>query len=124
MGYQCREIGKEEVNERISRYEYALIHMISEQIFSRVGELPDINWTQCLEARFFSRKGEMHIFDADGEQKAVVIEDEGEGFVLEREYELARPYTRLGKYLVVQEYLGYDEDGQIMIELTRLKDIR
>lgn len=124
MAYKCTEVRLDEVNERAREHEYALLHMISEQRFGRTEELAEIDWEECLEARFFSEQGELHVFDADGERKAVAIEDTGDGLVLEKQYKLARAYAQLGKYIVVQEYLTYDEDGQLLVDLTRLKAVR
>lgn len=124
MAYQCTEARMDEIEEKARKHEYALLHMISEKRFCKTEDLPEIDWEECLEARFFSKQGELHVFDANGERKAVEIEDDGDGLVLEKQYKLDKDYAHLGKYIVVQEYLNYDEDGQLLVELTRLKAVR
>ena len=124
MGYKCTEVKMEEIDTQIQEYEYALIHMISEQIFCKITQLSEIDWEECLEARFFSEKGELHVFDADGEQKAVKVEDDGTELIFEKRYQLNGAYAHLGTQVVVQEYLNYDGDGQLIVELTRMKAVR
>lgn len=124
MAYKCVEVTIDELDQKVKEYEYALLHMISEQRFCRIGELPETDWEECIEARFFSERGELHVFDAEGERKAVAIEDDGDNFVFEKVYRLDGKYSKLGKHIVVQEYLDYDEDGQLAVELTRLKAVR
>lgn len=124
MAYKCEEVTTDELDKKVKEYEYALLHMISEQKFRKVEELPETEWEECIEARFFSEQGELHIFDADGERKAVAVEDDGDDLVYEKMYQLDGKYRKLGEYIVVQEYLKYDEDGQLVVELTRLKAVR
>lgn len=124
MAYKCVEVTTDELDNKVKEYEYALLHMISEQRFCRMEELPETEWEECIEARFFSEQGELHVFDADGERKAVAVEDDGDSLVFEKVYRLDGKYRRLGKHIVVQEYLNYDEDGQLVVELTRLKAVR
>lgn len=124
MAYKCEEVTTDELDKKVKEYEYALLHMISEQKFCKVEELPETDWGECIEARFFSEQGELHVFDADGERKAVAVEDDGDGLVYEKMYQLDGKYRKLGEYIVVQEYLKYDEDGQLVVELTRLKAVR
>ena len=50
--------------------------------------------------------------------------DELQENVVVKEYELDREFSKLGKTVLVQEYLVYDEDGQASVGLTRLKGIR
>lgn len=124
MAYKCVEVTTDELDKKVKEYEYALLHMISEQKFCRIEELPETDWRECIEARFFSEQGELHVFDADGERKAVAVEDDGDSLVYEKMYRLDGKYRKLGKYIAVQEYLNYDEDGQLVVELTRLKAVR
>lgn len=124
MAYKCVEVTTDELDKKVKDYEYALLHMISEQKFCCIEELPETDWGECIEARFFSEQGELHVFDADGERKAVAVEDDGDGLVYEKMYRLDGKYRKLGKYIAVQEYLNYDEDGQLVVELTRLKAVR
>lgn len=124
MAYKCVEVTTDELDKKVKEYEYVLLYMISEQKFCRIEELPETDWEECIEARFFSEQGELHVFDADGQKKAVAVEDDGDDLVFEKLYRLDGKYRKLGKYIVVQEYLNYDEDGQLVVELTRLKAVR
>ena len=80
--------------------------------------------TECMEARFFGTEGEIHIWK-DDVPKAVKITDDVsvKGDVIERCYDLRRPFDRLGKHLIVLQYIGRQNDGQAFVELTRLKGI-
>lgn len=124
MGYEIQEISFEDAAASIHQYEYALVYMVSELILKKTTELGDILWEECLEARFFSQDKEIHIFDDDGTKKAVKVVDakEEEEDTYIQKYQLASKY-RLGSTLCVKEYLSYDEDGQMKIELTRLAGI-
>jgi hypothetical protein len=108
-----------------NKYEYALVYRISEIILCRAAQLDLSQWDECLEARFFSERGEAHFFDYDGKKvmAEIVDEEEGEGDIQIKKYKIAPRFQEAGKVLCVQEYLSYDEDGQIFTELTRLKGI-
>lgn len=123
MGYKILEIEPEKAYESIKNYKYALVYMISQLKLSKTEDLGEIDWEECLEARFFSEDKELHIFDVEGEKKAVEVCDEGQEDVVEKRYQLDNQFKNLGTVVVVQEYLSYDEDGQIKVELTRLKGI-
>ncbi len=122
MGYEIQEISFEDAVASIHQYEYALVYMVSELILKKTKELGDVLWEECLEARFFSQDKEIHIFDDDGTKKAVKVVDAKEEDTYIQKYQLASKY-RLGSTLCVKEYLSYDEDGQMKIELTRLAGI-
>jgi hypothetical protein len=76
-----------------------------------------------VDARFFSDDGELHIFEEDGQLKAVQVSDDGKEDTVVQKYELAKRFSQLGDTLLVQEYLEADEDGQMQVKLTRLKGI-
>lgn len=105
-------------------YEYALLYMISEIIFCRIEDLPFIDWEECQEARFFSEDKELHIFDGDNGMQSVFVQDTDEDIILKREYELDSRFCDIGKTVLVQEYLAYDDDGQVFVQQTRLSGIR
>lgn len=123
MGYKILEIEPEKAYESIGNYKYALVYMISQLKLSKTEDLGEIDWEECLEARFFSEDKELHIFDVEGEKKAVEVCDDGQEDVVEKRYQLDNQFKNLGTAVVVQEYLSYDEDGQIKVEVTRLKGI-
>lgn len=106
-------------------YEYALLYMISEIILCRTEKLPPIDWEECQEARFFSGDKELHIFEGDDGMQEVCVQDADEDIILIKEYELDNKFRNIGKTVLVQEYLAFDEeDGQVRVEKTRLRGIR
>lgn len=106
-------------------YDYALLYMLSGIILCRTEDLPPVNWEECQEARFFSEDRELHIFEGeDGMREAFVQDTEGDNILI-REYELdSGRFHKVGKTVLVQEYLAYDGDGQVFVERTRLRGIR
>lgn len=126
MGYQVTPLSFEEAKEKAEQYPYGLVYLFSEILLGETGIIKDkICWEDCMEARFFSEEGEIHIFDYNGERKAVCVEDKAkednfEG-VFEKNYELAGKFKQTGyQFFKVKEYLGCDEDGQAVVLLTRL----
>lgn len=118
------DITLEEAYKSIKEYKYALIYMISEIKLCKTEELKeDLKWDECLEARFFSSDKELHIFEIDGERKAVKVSDTEEDEIFEKKYLLSDKFSALGKTICVKEYLNYDKDGQVFVELTRLNSI-
>jgi hypothetical protein len=106
---------------------YALIFRFSEKIFKPVADvLNSINdkfWDEVLEARIFTSEKELHIFETDGRLKAVEIKDGNntKGCISNENQAIKRYEINDGnKCLVVKEYLGYDDDGQMFVSLTRL----
>lgn len=125
MGYRVEDIDLQEAYGRAADYQYALLYMISERIIlCNAGSLPEINWKECQEARFFSEDRELHIFEGEeGMQAVEVFDTDGEDIVV-KEYELDNRFRTAGKTVLVKEYLDYDSDGQVFVALTRLKGIR
>jgi hypothetical protein len=110
--------------EQVNQYEYAYVYMMSKMVLCKVDELPLIDWEECLEARFFSEDRELHIFEGNDGMQAVLIEDGDSVDCNIRSYELVPKFKGVGKELEVQEYLDFDEDGQIYVVQTRLKGIK
>lgn len=110
-----------DVFSQISEYNYALIYNISEKLFFKIGT-KEFDLDQCIEARFFCPEKELHLFDYNGEKKAVKIEDNSTDY-LDKIYPLANEHKNLGKMITVRKYLDYDEDGQAFIAATRLVSI-
>lgn len=124
MGYQIEQIELQDADQKKSEFSYALIYMISSRILCKTEELPEIDWNECLEARFFSEDKELHIFEREEEMQAVIIRDTDDADCMTKAYELENRYAYLGKTLLVQEYFLYDKDGQMYVGLTRLKGIQ
>lgn len=123
MNYQVQTVETDKIWEHASEYTYALVYMISELILCGTQELPNLDWTECMEARFFDEDKELHIYEEDGKLQAVKV-TEGDGKdVIVRKYQLANQFLKAGKLLCVREYYAYDEDGQAYVSLTRLAGI-
>ena len=124
MSYKLEKLEFSKACEKISEYQYALLYMISEVILNKTELLGEINWEECTEARFFSEDKELHFFDVDGKKQAVAVSDEDGKDELVKEYELAGKFRTIGSSVFVKEYIGYVEDGQANVVLTRLQGIK
>ena len=123
MGYITEKIEMPAVFCFIHDFDYALLYWISSVEMVKAGELGAIDWEECQEARFFSEDKELHVFDANGEKRAVLVKDDGDDDRNVRKYEIASRFSRYGRILKVVEYLSYDKDGQMKIALTRLSGV-
>ena len=123
MQYKISKLSMSETIKNIERYEYVLLYMMSELKLCKLSQISQIDWEECLEARFFSKDKELHVYLEDGKHEAVEISDLEITDVVLKKYELASKHRNLGSWLCVQEYLAYDEDGQAYVELTRLLGI-
>ena len=142
MIYRIQKTDADHALTQITEYSYALLYMMSDILFCKTKDLPQTDWSECLEARFFDQEKELHLFEEDGRLKAVRIteavdrqamqEEEAAGDVfvtfescdrLIKKYQLQDRYQKLGQTLCVCEYLSYDEDGQAYVSLTRLAGI-
>lgn len=123
MAYQLEEITLEEAYRQAENLEYALLYRISDRILCKSKELTQDSWKECIEARIFSETKEIHIFEQES-KKAVVITELDTKDVISKQYQLENGYSKYGDTLCVQQYLGFDEDGQAYIEMTRLKGIK
>lgn len=130
-----KAIALEEAAGRVNSYEYALIYrsggiqLSSVERSDRTGlfEADSYRSDGCLEARFFSGNGELHLFAFEGDVKAVITDyrglDKTEYF--DEKYALAKQF-QLGSNestkttLVVRRLLDTDEDGQTVIRQTGL----
>jgi len=126
MGYKIVFLSFEEAKKRIKQYTYGLAYLFSEILLGKTETIENqICWEDCIEARFFSEQEELHIFDYNGERKAVCVKDEEKEnkfeYIYEKRYKLNEYFRKNGyQYFKVKEYIGCDEDGQAVIELTRL----
>lgn len=129
MGYQITSLSFEEAKERAEQYTYGLVYLFSEILLGKTENIKDkICWEDCMEARFFSEQGELHIFDYNGERRAVCVEDGTETgkfeIALDKSYPLAKEFEKIGYHsFKVREYLEGDADGQAVIVLTRLVEL-
>lgn len=120
MSFTVERVDADKAWKDIAGYRYALLYMISEVVFCRASDISEVNWDECLEARFFDEDKELHIYEDDGRQCAVKATGTLDSDCLIKKYELQERYHDLGKLLCVCEHLKYDEDGQAMVALTRL----
>lgn len=123
MSNEPWKIEPEEISGSIAQYEFALVYMISGIRLCRTSKLPEMDWEECLEARFFDKEKELHIYKEDEELYAVEVTEEKGQDCLVRRYQLANRFRETGNLLCVHEYLAYDEDGQAEVKLTRLAGI-
>ena len=123
MGYALQKLTGDTYKEKILDYKYAFVYNMSEMFLVPVEKLPEFDWEECLEARFFSDTGELHIFEGEDGMEAVEVKDTDEKDILVKSYKLNEKFSSMGTCIYVQEYLTYDEDGQLGVALTRLKGI-
>ena len=117
----------------VCKYEYVILNMMSCLKLMPVSDVLKMdadgnvvqlsfNPEELLDARFFSKDAELHVFrNSEDELAAVMISDE----FLDTNYETCdvRYVTQQKKKLVVREYLKADEDGQMYVALTRAAGI-
>ncbi|MCD8109614.1 MAG: hypothetical protein LUE14_05885 [Clostridiales bacterium] len=121
-GYKTENICLEEAKEKAGHYPYLLAHMMSEVLFGK-NAVDNLVWEELLDARFFSENEELHIFRCEGEWMAVVATDTDDGNpddILTLTYPVAGKFRGAGRELAVRQYLSADEDGQMIVNLTRL----
>ncbi|MDO5132255.1 MAG: hypothetical protein Q4D81_04620 [Eubacteriales bacterium] len=121
--------------EMLRQYEFAILNLISSFTLDRASVFADaeIPWRECLEAWFFSPDAALHFYEGeDGPEAVRITEGEAseEEAVLEQRYRISnykdcndKSFSRLGRVLVVKEYLCADKDGQMQVILTRPADI-
>lgn len=123
MSYTVERMDMESALKEIFAYEYALIYGMSRIVLCKAEELEQVNWDECFETRFFDNTKELHLYEQDGRMCAVKVVGTMDENCLTKKYVLQDNYSALGKYLCVCEHLGYDEDGQAFVVLTRLTGI-
>jgi hypothetical protein len=100
---------------------YGLItHLDSVSIGILEDEKITVDIDRLIEARFFCRTKELHIFKED-EWNVVLIELEDKEDVFYEEQLLRKPF---GEKIKLIHYLGYDIDGQAYIKATCLCDFK
>lgn len=123
MSYTIEKIEADKARDSISNYQYALVYRMSEIVFCKASDWENPKWEECLEARFFDKDKELHIYEEDGEWHAVKATGTFDSDCLMKKYELRKYYFGSNKYLSVCEHLDYDEDGQAYVAFTRLTGI-
>ncbi len=117
----------------VCKYDYVILNMMSSLKLMPVsavlktdadGKAVQLSFKpeELLDARFFSKDAELHVFrNSEDELAAVLVSDE----FLSDEYKVCdvRYVTQQRKKLVVREYLKADEDGQMYVALTRAAGI-
>lgn len=110
----------EQAKAMCAEFPYVLVRELSRIWLGERENAPEINWNDAVELRFFSERAELRFFRGDGALQAVLLEDDGEEDSLDKTFRLAHNRA-FGEKLIVQEYLAYDEDGQLFIAASRLK---
>lgn len=127
MKYETQRLSIEEAKSSIDQYTYGLVYLFGEILLGITEEIKDrINWNECIEARFFSNDKELHLFDYNGEQRAILVKDveeaDEEYEIIDKKCPLARQFQNYEQYKI-RQYISYDEDGQAFVELTRLVEL-
>lgn len=111
----------DELLEKAKEYDHMIAYMMSSlwvgntrEFIHHVLEKTD----ELLEARFFSKHEELHIFLREEQLQAVQVRDEQADEVLVHSYPLFGKFKHL-ESLQVKQYIQYDKDGQAYIALTR-----
>lgn len=123
MGYRAEKVEMPLSLGQIQEFDYALLYGISDVELIRTESLTEIDWEECLEARFFSKDRELHVFEAGEGKRAVLVSDEGDEDRIVKRYEMANRFREKGRILDVVEYVDYDGDGQMRVCLTRLAGV-
>ena len=74
---------------------------------------------EILEARFFDSSQEIRLFRRQGQLEAACLTQEPTDDCLEEEYEIANQEL-FGRSFTISKYLKEDDDGQTIVEATRL----
>lgn len=103
--------------ERGRALPYALLRTFSAVSLGPTPEtLPALE--ELLEARFFSRDEEIRVFRDGGTLRAVALREASGTVTLESAYEIDN--ASFGRSLTVRETLGFDDDGQAYVVMSRL----
>ena len=115
---------KEDFEKETEKYPFALLYYLSEVKLTECAKLAgNIDFSQLLEARFFGEQGELHIFRNEEQLRAVEVKEIGETDYIEKRETLGKNFQKAGSYLLIRKYVDYDDDGQAVIVLTRLRSI-
>ena len=112
----------------ISNYKYALLYKFSELRLCMANEVSKADFDECMEARFFSKNGEIHLFPQEELAYKIVDTEEKPNvsdikYTLKLNHVVSDTLSSNKTTLVVRRYLSVDDDGQTYIAKTRLYDI-
>lgn len=110
----------DDAKRSIQDYEYALIYMIDEVRLTEVAAMPEVDWSKCLEARFFSEKGELRFWRDGDEMVAAEVSCAGESEFVTESYKLDRRFKKNWESVSVKQFLDFDSDGQAYVDRTVL----
>ena len=111
----------ESAKQEIRKYSYALLYMFGKVILTEVSALSELDWSDCLEARFFGDSGELRFWRESGDYVSAKYSGQGESITTE--YALDGRYKDRWKSVSVTQYLDYDEDGQVYVCGTALSGL-
>ena len=69
---EVENLTMEEAKVSLGNYDFAIVHMISQMQYGEMDSII-VNWEELLEMRAFKEKEELHIFERNGETKAVHV---------------------------------------------------
>lgn len=122
MSAEVKTINIDEAKKESQKMKFAIGHFISDFKVGKPNEIGAFDKGDCLEARFFSKDKEIHVFRENDE--LICIESKDGGTFYDTEYEMENRFRLAGKYVVVRTYLDIDEDGQCIVSGTRLVEIK
>ena len=122
MGYKFESISIDDVKTRLQNYDYALLYSISEKKLIPANQVTEADLDECMDARFFSSRGELHLFSENDVLKCVCLSDDDVNTEDEsvRVLPLENRFDELNGKIGEKTYLAYDEDGQVHVKMTRL----
>lgn len=113
------------VNIKEENYAYGLVTEMSRVVLLSGEELKDyMIGEELLEARFFDKEKELHIWREDDLLKSVLVTETKEAKPILKEYPLTSAVSPDGKWICTAQYPAFDEDGQAYIGLTRLCGVK
>jgi len=97
--------------------QYGLVYYLDKVKLDRIDNL-ELDEEEILEARFFSKNKEVHVFRRDGLEASLFI-DEGEEYFDDSQLLM----KKFGKKIYIRNYINYDEDNQAYIRYSRPIDV-
>jgi hypothetical protein len=111
---------------------WALVRQLSSFQMGKTEAL-SIDWDEVTEVRFFDESKEIRLFERNGELSAAIVSDSEEDKKNEKNKEnvtfrdVQKELGHKGQFgsaVTIREYFAYDEDGQLYLAASRLKDWR
>lgn len=123
QGLKLNKLSFDEISASDKVYEFGLLNMLSEVILKKEAKVTEIDWEEFVEAYLFDENCELHILREGDTIYAIEAVDDGTGSVVTKKYEIALKFSKTGSRLLVNEYMGKDEDGQNFVAYKRLKGV-